>query len=65
MSVESAKISEYTIKLMDVDSDLLDIPDTVYDSTVHMQAVEFQRICRDLSQLSDSGIWAIDNFSDY
>ena len=42
------------MKLMDIDTDTLGIPDTEYDAKVSMPASEFQRICRELSQLGES-----------
>lgn len=39
---------------MDIDSEHLGIPDTSYDAIVHMSSTEFQRICRDLQQISES-----------
>lgn len=51
----SDRISEYDIKLMDIDQEHLGIPETEYAATITMPAVEFQRICRDLSALSESG----------
>jgi proliferating cell nuclear antigen len=42
------------MKLMDIDTDTLGIPDTEYDAKVLMPSSEFQRICRDLSQLGES-----------
>ncbi|CCM05240.1 uncharacterized protein FIBRA_07450 [Fibroporia radiculosa] len=48
------RIAEYEIKLMDIDSDSLAIPDTDYDARVTMPANEFGRIVRDLSQLGES-----------
>ncbi|KAI9009661.1 DNA polymerase delta processivity factor [Gaertneriomyces sp. JEL0708] len=48
------RISEYDLKLMDIDSEHLGIPDTAYDAVVKMSSTEFQRICRDLSVLSES-----------
>ena len=54
-SSEKDRLSEYDIKLMDIDQDHLGIPDTEYDATVDLPSVEFQRICRDLATLSESG----------
>ncbi|RKP11157.1 proliferating cell nuclear antigen [Thamnocephalis sphaerospora] len=51
---QNDKVSEYVLNLMDIDSEHLGIPETVYDAVVHMSSSEFQRICRDLQQLSDS-----------
>jgi proliferating cell nuclear antigen len=42
------------MKLMDIDSDTLGIPDTNYDACVTMPASEFSRIVRDLGLLSES-----------
>ena len=49
------RLQEYEIKLMDIDQEHLGIPETDYAATVSMSATEFQRICRDLSALSESG----------
>lgn len=54
-SSETDRLSEYDIKLMDIDQEHLGIPDTEYAATVEMPAAEFQRICRDLIAMSESG----------
>jgi proliferating cell nuclear antigen len=54
-SAESDRISEYDIKLMDIDQDHMGIPETEYAATISMPSAEFQRICRDLMALSESG----------
>lgn len=54
-SSDSDRISEYDIKLMDIDQEHLGIPETEYAASIDMPAAEFQRICRDLSSLSESG----------
>lgn len=54
-SKENDRISEYDIKLMDIDQEHLGIPDTEYAATITMPSGEFQRICRDLIALSESG----------
>jgi proliferating cell nuclear antigen len=48
------RIAEYDMKLMDIDSDNLGIPDTDYDARVTMSSTEFARIVRDLSLLGES-----------
>lgn len=53
-SKKGDRTSEYDLKLMDIDSEHMGIPDTPYDSVVKMSSTEFQRICRDLSVLSES-----------
>ena len=50
----SDRIAEYDMKLMDIDADTLNIPETEYDARVTMQSSEFSRIVRDLSQLGES-----------
>jgi proliferating cell nuclear antigen len=42
------------MKLMDIDADTLNIPETEYDVRVTMLSSEFSRIVRDLSQLGES-----------
>jgi proliferating cell nuclear antigen len=54
-SSEKDRISEYSIKLMDIDQEHLGIPETEYAANVSMPSAEFQRICRDLMAISESG----------
>jgi proliferating cell nuclear antigen len=42
------------MKLMDIDSDTLGIPETDYDARVSMPASEFARIVKDLASLGES-----------
>jgi hypothetical protein len=51
---DSDRIAEYDMKLLDIDSDQLGIPDTDYDARVTMGAPELTRIMRDLAQLGES-----------
>ncbi|TIB36818.1 hypothetical protein E3P86_02369 [Wallemia ichthyophaga] len=53
-SSNTDRIGEYSIKLLDIDQEHLGIPTTQYDSVISMPSAEFQRICRDLSQLGES-----------
>jgi len=48
------KVSEYNIRQLDLDTEHLDIPQTDYDCVIRLPSVEFQRICRDLSQVGES-----------
>jgi len=48
------KVSDFEMKLMNLDTEHLGIPDTDYSVKVKMPSSEFQRICRDLSQIGDS-----------
>jgi len=53
-SPDEEKVAHFNLKLMEIDSEHLGIPDTEYKSTVRMSSAEFQRICRDLSVLGDT-----------
>merc|ERR1711935_893484 len=53
-SPDQDKISDFELKLMDIDSEHLGIPDTEYAATVKMPSAEFMRICRDLSSIGDT-----------
>ena len=53
-SAESDRVAEYDMKLMDIDSEHLGIPDTSYDAVVKMSSSEYARICRDLSVVGES-----------
>ncbi|KAI1330281.1 proliferating cell nuclear antigen [Xylariaceae sp. FL0255] len=48
------RISEYDLKLMDIDQEHLGIPDTEYAATIAMPSGEFKRICTDLMAMSES-----------
>ncbi|KAK0403444.1 hypothetical protein QR680_016920 [Steinernema hermaphroditum] len=48
------KTQNVTVKLMDIDSEHLGIPDQSYAVVVEMPASEFQKTCRDLTMFSDS-----------
>jgi len=55
---DGARTSDFELKLMDIDSDVLGIPDTEYKAVVKMSSTEFQRICRDLTILGDTVVIA-------
>lgn len=55
-SPNNEKVSDYEIRLLDLDTETLGIPDTEYSCVVKMPSAEFQRICRDLSQIGESVI---------
>lgn len=48
------KVSDFDLKLVEIDSEQLGIPDQEYMSTVKMPTSEFQRICRDISVIGDT-----------
>merc|ERR1719334_2487693 len=53
-SPDEDKVSHFSLKLMEIDSEHLGIPDTEYKTVVSMSSAEFQRICRDLAVLGDT-----------
>jgi len=53
-NAEQTRVSHFSLKLMDIDSEHLGIPDTEYQCVVKMQATEFQRICKEISIIGDT-----------
>jgi len=53
-SSKQDKISDFELRLMNIEAERLAIPDTEYKATIQMPAGEFQRICRDLTILGDT-----------
>lgn len=49
------KIADIEMKLMDIDSEHLGIPESEYDAIVRMPSDEFAKICKDLSSIGDTG----------
>lgn len=48
------KISEFRLNMLTLDSEHLGIPETEYAAVITMPSAQFSRICKELSQLSDS-----------
>ncbi|XP_037950256.1 proliferating cell nuclear antigen-like [Teleopsis dalmanni] len=48
------KVSDYEMKLMNLDQEHLGIPETEYACVIRMPSLEFAHICRDLAQFSDT-----------
>jgi len=55
-SPKQDRVCDYEMKLMNLDTEHLGIPDTEYACIIKMPSGEFSRICRDLSILGDSVI---------
>uniref|UniRef100_A0A0G4HYV8 DNA sliding clamp PCNA n=1 Tax=Chromera velia CCMP2878 TaxID=1169474 RepID=A0A0G4HYV8_9ALVE len=53
-SAAQERISDFELKLMDIDSEHLGIPDTEYQASITMPSSEFQRICRDMVTFGDT-----------
>ncbi len=52
------RVADFELKLMDIDSEAMGIPDTEYKCIIHMPSGEFQRIIRDLQVIGDTCIIA-------
>ena len=48
------RVSEYEMKLMDIDTEQLGIPETEWAASVTMPSAEFQRICKDMAIIGDT-----------
>lgn len=53
-SPKQDRISDFDLKLMEIESEHLGIPETEYVCTIRMPSAEFQRIMRDLAVLGDT-----------
>jgi len=53
-SPKQERISDFELKLLNLDSETVGIPDTEYQTQIKMPASEFQRICKDLTTLGDT-----------
>ncbi|XBI93294.1 hypothetical protein VPH35_030165 [Triticum aestivum] len=58
-STDQDKIADFEMKLMDIDSEHLGIPDSEYQAIVRMPSSEFSRICKDLSSIGDTVIISV------
>lgn len=54
-NADTDRLTEYDLKLMDIDQEHLGIPETEYAATISMPSGEFRRICTDLLAMSESG----------
>ncbi len=54
LKIEQERVCDYEMKLMNLDTEHLGIPDTEYACIIKMPSNEFSRICRDLTILGDS-----------
>lgn len=53
-SPQQERVADFEMKLMDIDSEHLAVPETEYHARIKMPANEYQRICRDLSSIGDT-----------
>ena len=54
-ATDQERISDFEMKVMDIDSEHLGIPEMTYEAIVRMPFAEFARICKDLSTIGDTG----------
>jgi proliferating cell nuclear antigen len=54
------KVSQFKLNLVSLDNEKLGIPENEYPVVVNMRSEEFARICRELSQLSDTLMITVD-----
>ncbi|KAK6156161.1 hypothetical protein DH2020_010409 [Rehmannia glutinosa] len=53
------KIADFEMKLMDIDSEHLGIPEAEFEAIVRMPSAEYARICRDLSSIGDTVVISV------
>ena len=58
-SPSADRVSDFELRLMDIDSEQLGIPDTEYAATVKLPSSEFARIVRDLASIGDTVVISV------
>jgi len=53
-SPNEERVSHFSLKLMEIDTEHLGIPETDYQTCVSMPSSEFMRVCRDLASFGDT-----------
>jgi len=53
-SPNQEKVSEFTMKLMEIDAESLGIPTAEYKSVVSMPSADFTKLCRDMSTFGEN-----------
>lgn len=52
--VGKRRVAEFSLKLLSIESDILEIPETTHHSTIAMPARQFRKVCEDLSAVGDA-----------
>jgi proliferating cell nuclear antigen len=52
--IDKDRLSEFDLKLVEIEGDLLGIPETSYQAVIQMPSSEFQKIVKDLSSMGDT-----------
>lgn len=55
-NAEKNSVTDFKIKLLDVDEQTIKLPDVEFDSVITMPSAFFQRMCRDMHNISDTMI---------
>jgi proliferating cell nuclear antigen len=50
---EKKSVTKYKLNLMDLDEENIDVPPPSFESVITMPSVDFQKICRDMSNLAE------------
>ena len=53
-NTEKNSITEFDLRLLDIDEEELTIPDTEFETIITMPSTDFQRYCRDMVILGDT-----------
>jgi proliferating cell nuclear antigen len=51
---EKNKVTDYRLKLLDVDEHIIKTPDVEFDSVITMPSQDFQKLCRDMQIIGDT-----------
>merc|ERR1711918_183652 len=54
MGSEDDRIADFDLKLMQIESEHMEIPEQQYKVTIKMPSSEFQKICRDLKEFGET-----------
>lgn len=55
-NAEKNSVTDFKLKLLDVDDEIISLPDVEFDSVITMPSLFFQRLCRDMLNISDTMI---------
>jgi proliferating cell nuclear antigen len=47
--INDSRTTEFSLKLIDIQGDVMGLPDTKYDGTIQLSSNDFKKICQDLS----------------
>ena len=53
-NAEKNSVTDFKVKLLDVDDEIITLPDVEFDNVITMPSAFFQRLCRDMLNLSDT-----------